>query len=199
LNPLILMNREALINFIQNHLPASRQIVSEIAAHFEERELPKNSFFLKEQSVSNYYMFLEKGFMRAFTFDLHGNEVTTNFYSENNVVFEVASFFNHTKSKESIQALTDCKGYALTFEQLNTLFHTVPEFREFGRAMLVKGFVALKQRTLSLINETAEERYINLINTNREVFQNAPLKHIASYLGVTDSSLSRIRKEYAKK
>ncbi|WP_431293338.1 hypothetical protein [Pedobacter sp. P26] len=79
------------------------------------------------------------------------------------------------------------------------LFHSVPEFREFARAMLVKEFVAYKQRTLSMINKSAEERYANLVATNNEVFRHAQLKHIASYLGITDTSLSRIRKEFVKK
>ncbi|MEI9959509.1 MAG: Crp/Fnr family transcriptional regulator [Ferruginibacter sp.] len=193
------MNKQTLIQFIGNHLPASKETAAEIAAHFEEIEIAKHGFFLKENTISNNYLFLQDGFMRAFTFDIEGNEVTTNFYTANNIVFEVASFFNHTRSKENIQALTDCKGYSINFEQLNMLFHSIPEFREFGRTMLVKGFVALKQRTLSLINESAEERYDNLINTTPEIFQYAQLKHIASYLGVTDTSLSRIRREYLKK
>jgi hypothetical protein len=79
------------------------------------------------------------------------------------------------------------------------LFHSVPEFREFGRAMLVKEFVAYKQRTLALINKSAEERYANLIAINKDVFRFAQLKHIASYLGMTDTSLSRIRKTFTKK
>jgi CRP-like cAMP-binding protein len=79
------------------------------------------------------------------------------------------------------------------------LFHTYPEFREFGRAMLVKQYAAFKQRTLALINKSAEERYAQLINGNKEIFQYAQLKHIASYLGITDTSLSRIRREYSKK
>jgi ribosomal protein L10 len=79
------------------------------------------------------------------------------------------------------------------------LFHSIPEFREFGRAMLVKEFSMYKQRTLSLINQTAEERYKELISTGKEIFQYAQLKHIASYLGITDTSLSRIRREFSKK
>lgn len=193
------MNKQALIQFIGNYLSASKETITEIAAHFEEIEIAKHDFFLKENTISNNYLFLEAGFMRAFTFDVEGNEVTTNFYTENNIVFEVASFFNHTRSKENIQALTDCKGYIINFEQLNKLFHSIPEFREFGRTMLVKGFVALKQRTLSLINESAEERYANLINTTPAIFQYAQLKYIASYLGITDTSLSRIRREFLKK
>jgi len=82
---------------------------------------------------------------------------------------------------------------------LNKLFHELYEFREFGRHILVKGFAALKSRMLSMITETAEERYAGLLKTNPEIFQHAPLKTIASYLGITDTSLSRIRKEFSKK
>jgi len=65
--------------------------------------------------------------------------------------------------------------------------------------VLVKGFTELKTRTLSIITETAEDRYEQLLKTNPEIFKHAPLKNIASYLGITDTSLSRIRKEVAKK
>jgi hypothetical protein len=73
------------------------------------------------------------------------------------------------------------------------------DFRDFGRSILVKGFSSLKIRMLSMITETAEQRYDTMLKTNPEIFQQAPLKHIASYLGITDTSLSRIRKEYTKK
>jgi CRP-like cAMP-binding protein len=193
------MNKEPLIHFFQSNLPVSKQTLNDIVAHFEERHFVRNEFLLKEGKVSNDYLFLVEGFMRAYTHDLNGEEVTTNFFTQNRVVFEAASFFMRTISTENIQTVTDCSGYSLTFEKLNMLFHTIPEFREFGRKMLVKEFVAFKQRTLSLINQSAEERYANLILTNNEVFQYAQLKHIASYLGVTDTSLSRIRREFAKK
>ena len=104
-----------------------------------------------------------------------------------------------TVSTEHIQALTDCQGYLITFEMVNKLFHAVPEFREFGRTMLVREYATFKQRTLALINKTAEERYADLIHSNKELFQHAQLKQIASYLGITDTSLSRIRREYARK
>jgi len=193
------MNRQTLIRFIQSHLPSSPEEALEIASYFEEKRIAKNDFLLREGVISNEYLFLEEGMMRAYAIDLNGDEVTTGFYLKNNIVFEVASFFNHTPSKENIQALTDCHGYIITFQQLNQLFHSVPGFREFGRAILVKGFVALKERTLSLITETAEERYHHLINAKSDLFQHAPLKHIASYLGITDTSLSRIRRDYLSK
>jgi len=193
------MHKQALINFIQNNSPASNEILVEMANHFDEKIISRNDFFLKEGKVSNQYLFLEEGLMRAFTLDYNGNEVTTYFYSKDRVVFEAASFFTRTASNENIQAITDCKGFSITFDKLNMLFHSIPEFREFGRAMLVKEFSAYKQRTLALINQTAEERYANLIKTNKEIFQHAQLKHIASFLGITDTSLSRIRREYTNK
>ena len=74
----------------------------------------------------------------------------------------------------------------------------MPEFREFGRSILVNAYAQLKQRMLGMIQQSAEERYAYLLQTNPDIFQHAALKNIATYLGVTDTSLSRIRKEFAK-
>ena len=193
------MSRETIILFLQGTNLVSLQTANEIANHFSEKLIYRNEFFLREGRISDEYLFLEKGFMRAFAYDTEGNDVTTNFYSANQVVFEVSSFFNRTISRENIQALTDCNGWYISYQQLNHLFHSLPEFRDFGRHILVKGFSSLKIRTLSMITETAEERYAGLLKTNPEIFQHAPLKNIASYLGITDTSLSRIRKEFSKK
>jgi CRP-like cAMP-binding protein len=193
------MDKENLILFIEQVLPIQRSKVEEIATHFQPIQITKNNYFIKEGKISNTYLFLETGFIRAFTFDPDGNEVTTEFYSKNQMVFEVGSFFQKTVSKENFQALEDCKGCFINFDQLQVLFHSIPEFREFGRMILVKGFISFKQRTLSLINETAEQRYESLIKTRPEIFQKAQLKYIASYLGITDTSLSRIRREVLNK
>lgn len=193
------MEKSAIIKFIGKNLPASQETLVVIAEQFEDRGFIKNDFFLKVSRVSNEYLFLVDGFMRAYTQDIEGNEVTTYFFQKDSVVFEAASFFMRLPSTENIQAITDCKGYTITFDKLNMLFHTVHEFREFGRKMLVKEFAAFKERTLSLINKSAEERYTALVQNNPELFQHAQLKHIASFLGITDTSLSRIRREYSKK
>ncbi|MGZ3838580.1 MAG: Crp/Fnr family transcriptional regulator [Flavisolibacter sp.] len=193
------MEKDKLIQFfVSSHL-VSHKTAEEIASQFIRKEIPKNEFHLKEGRICHQYLFLEKGFIRAFAHDTEGHEVTTDFYGENQVVFEVSSFFNRTLSKENHQALTDCEGWVITYDQLNRLFHTLPEFRDFGRSILVKGFTALKKRMLSMITETAEERYSQLLQTAPEIFQKAPLKYIASYLGITDTSLSRIRKEFLQK
>jgi CRP-like cAMP-binding protein len=195
------MSKELLTSFIERNVPnihVSQQNLDIIAENFEEIDLEKNEYLLKHGKVSGYF-YLAEGFARAYTFDTDGNEITTYFYAKDHVIFEAASFFLRQASTENIQAVTPCKVFATSFEKLNKLFHEVPEFREFGRAMLVREFVAYKQRTLAMINKTAEERYNHLLSTSSDIFQFVPLKHIASYLGITDTSLSRIRKEVSKK
>ncbi|HEX8313728.1 MAG TPA: Crp/Fnr family transcriptional regulator [Flavisolibacter sp.] len=192
-------SKAILFSFFQKHGLLATSVIEEALPCFEEKELYKHSFLLREGSVSNEYMILETGFLRAFTHDTEGADVTTNFYGPGGLVLEPASFFHRTPSRENIQALTDSRGWVITFEKLNMLFHAHPAFREFGRSVLVKGFAALKERMLFMINEKAEQRYLLLLQNNPDIFQQAPLKHIATYLGITDTSLSRIRKEVAKK
>lgn len=193
------MEQEKLVRFLHSTNVISLPVAIEIAGQFTSKVIPKNKFLLLEGQVCQEYLFLERGCMRAFAYDIHGHDITTGLYSGNQIVFEVSSFFNRTVSKESIQAITDCEGWVITFEQMNQLFHSKAEFREFGRSLLVKGFAALKTRMLSTITETAEERYALFLKTNPELLHQVPLKHIASYLGVTDTSLSRIRRDYARK
>jgi CRP-like cAMP-binding protein len=191
--------RNALIQFLHSSgyvSPAGAEI---IANEFSSVALAKGSYFLEAGKLSNYYLFLEDGFMRAFAYDTNGLDISTAFYAAGQVVFEVSSFFNRTRSKENIIALTDCKGWSISYEELNQLFHGMPEFRDFGRHILVKGFATLKERMLSMITESAEERYQSMLQRHPELLQHVPLKHIASYLGITDTSLSRIRKEFSKK
>ena len=193
------MSSQKLIQFFKNSNLVSSKSAEEISNIFSPKEIKKSDFLLKEGRISNEYFFLENGFIRAFANDVEGNDVTTNFYSAGQVVFEVSSFFNRTIAKENFQAIVDCDGWYITYEQLNNLFHSMHDFRDFGRSILVKGFSSLKIRMLSMITETAEQRYDALLKTNPEIFQHAALKHMASYLGITDTSLSRIRKEYVKK
>jgi len=193
------MDKKGLKNYIIKNLPFPDRTLEDVVEYFEEISFLKNDFFLKEGKINDRYFFLQSGFMRAFTYDSNGNEVTTNFYKQDSVVFEVSSFYLKTQSTENIQAVTDCRGYAISYDQLNLLLHDVPEFRAYGVKMLAKEYMMFKKRALELINLSGEARYENLITSNKEVFQHAQLKQIASYLNVTDTSLSRIRREFSKK
>ena len=169
-----------------------------IVEQFAPLALAKGGFLLREEEVADRYLFIAQGILRAYTHSPEGDEVTTAFFSEGQVVFEVDSFFNRTPSRENIVALSDVRGFVLTFEQLNMLFHAYPEFREFGRRVLVRGFARLKQRMVNMIHLTAEQRYALLMRNEPHVLLHVPLKYVASYLGITDTSLSRIRKDFVQ-
>ncbi|UEG49936.1 Crp/Fnr family transcriptional regulator [Ferruginibacter lapsinanis] len=192
-------NNTLLLEYIQKTFPISTNKAEEIAARFTEKIIRKNDYFLVEGKICKEFCFLETGFAWSSTHDIKGNNITTNFYSDKQVVCELFSFFKQIPSKENFQAITDCHIWCITFDELQIAFHSMPEFREFGRSMLVSAYADLKQRMLSMLHNTAEERYSLLIEHSPDIFQNAPLKNIASYLGVTNTSLSRIRKEFAKK
>ena len=192
-------NTAPLIQYIQHTFPITTDKAEEIAGHFTEKTIAKNDYLLVEGKVCKEFCFLETGFVWSSTFDINKNIITTNFYSGRQVVCELFSFFKQIPSKENFQALTDCRIWYITFDELQVAFHSMPEFREFGRSMLVSAYAGLKQRMLSMLHNTAEERYALLIQQSPDIFQNAPLKNIASYLGVTNTSLSRIRKEFTKK
>ncbi len=192
-------DKESLFKFIQSNAVISEAIINEIVKHFEVKNVRKDDFILSAGKICNEYMFLEEGYIRTYIYDYNGCDVTTNFYFKNQPVFDASSFFFRSTSKENIQALTDCKGWILSYDTINNLFHSIPEFREFGRLMLVKEFCTLKERMLSALTETAEERYLTLIQNNPDIFQYSSLKNIASYLGITDTSFSRIRKNAFKK
>ena len=190
------IDRSPLVRFIQSTQPMPPELCAQVVEQFAPLALSRGAFLLREDQVADHYVFLTQGMMRAYTHSPEGDEVTTAFFAEGQVVFEVDSFFNRTPSRENIVALTDVQGLVLTFEQLNGLFHAHPAFREFGRRVLVRNFARLKQRMVDMIHLTAEQRYALLMKNEPHVLLHAPLKHVASYLGITDTSLSRIRKEF---
>ena len=192
-------SRDSLTRFIQAVFPMPPQQADRIVNYFKEKNFSRYDFLLKEGRPCNEYHFLVSGFMRAYIHDLEGNDVTTAFHAPSQVVCELFSFFKRIPSRENIQVLSEeATTLYITFDELQEVFHGLPEFREFGRSILVNSYAQLKGRMLSMLQETAEQRYGQLIKTNPDIFQHAPLKHIASYLGVTDTSLSRIRKDFSR-
>lgn len=192
------IHQTQLFTHIQTVFPMEKHTCEQIVQSFIFREIVKNEFYLQEGHISNHYCFLLDGFMRSYTHDIKGNEVTTGFFASQQLVVDIPSFFKRIPAQENIQALSHCQMLSINFDQIQFLFHSIPQFREFGRTVLVNFNVQLRQRMLSMIQQTAEQRYISLLKNSPALFQNAPLKYIASYLGITDTSLSRIRKEFSK-
>lgn len=171
-----------------------KEDLENILGQYERIEFAKNDFLIPEGTIANFYYFLENGFARSFVIDLEGNDITTNFFSSTDIVIDWHSYFLKTKTRENIQAITSCIAWKINFENFMKLF-AIEAFREVGRTRLVNNYFELKNHSVSIIADPAKDRYLTLLKNKPDIVQNVPLKQIATYLGITDTSLSRIRKE----
>lgn len=169
-----------------------------ITSQFRQISFSKHEFLLSEGRTANDYWFVESGFVRSYVVDPEGNDISTGFYTVGDIVIDWPSFFMRTPTRENIQALTDCVCWQLDFDTFQQLFHSIEAFREQGRSNLVGSYFALKNRSISMIADQAKERYKRLVKEKPLIIRNVSLKQIATYLGITDTSLSRIRKEIAE-
>jgi CRP-like cAMP-binding protein len=192
------MDTQRLEQFITSILSMPIDKAKLFATQFDYFELKKNGLLLQDGKTSRETYFLEEGFIRSSTISNEGEDVTTDIFSAPCFVNDFLSFFKQVPTNEDYQALTNCKIWKMNFEIVQKNFHTYPEFREFGRLMLVSNYSILHERMIDMIKNTAEQRYLKLLKKHPDIFKNVPLKIIASYLGVTDTSLSRIRKEISK-
>ncbi|MDR6404174.1 MULTISPECIES: Crp/Fnr family transcriptional regulator [Chryseobacterium] len=169
--------------------------LEEIFQAHEKVIFQKGDCILEEGKTANEYYILETGLARSFVNDFNGNDVTTHFFVENEVIIDVSSLFQRIPTQENIVCISDCECWRLDFDTFQDLFHKIPNLREWGRAWMSQQLFVYKQRSVEMFILSATKRYLNLLEQKPHVIQFAPLKQIASYLGVTDTSLSRIRKE----
>ena len=183
-----------LFSIYQHPLFSDLDLEKVIGAH-QKINISKGDFLLQENEVANEYFIVEKGLIRAFVNDLDHNEITTEFFTENEIVIIPSSLFQKIPSKEIVQAITDCILWKIDYDDFQELFHQLEGLREWGRVWFSYQLFVMKQRSLDRFTESASERYLKLLKEKPQIIQFAPLKQIASYLGITDTSLSRIRKD----
>ena len=169
-----------------------------IIPKYKQVSFDKNRYLLKEGQVEKKYWFLESGFIRSYVIDPEGNDITFNLYGAGDVVIDYPSIFFFAPTRENIQALTDCVCWEITFEDFQEMFNNISNYREQQRGLLVGSYFALKEHSIALIADEAKERYLRLLKNKPHIIQNVSLKHIATFLGITDTSLSRIRKEISR-
>lgn len=158
------------------------------------KKAKKGELFLKEGQRCDHLYFILQGFTRVYYLDLEGNEVTHWFCAKDSVI---TSPFSYVKGERNIlffEALEDTELMLISSNQLEKLIHHLPELGEALRHINAEFAMVLSRRIMSIHTETAEERYLKLMKEHPLLFQKAKLSHIASFLGVTQQSLSRIRK-----
>ncbi|WP_028888761.1 Crp/Fnr family transcriptional regulator [Tenacibaculum ovolyticum] len=192
------MDKSILNNYFNSLFPIQKEVIEKITETFSDFTLDKNVKLLDKDSISTKTFFLEKGYMRSYILNEDNEEITTNIYSAPCFVNDFLSFFKKQPTKETYQTITDCSFWETSLDNVQKNFHNISEFREFSRLLFVINYSKLNDRVIEMASKKAETRYLNLIEKQPQIFQNVPLKIIASYLGITDSSLSRIRKEISK-
>lgn len=187
---------------IQEYLKSIKSMSDEkadlISTYFKKKLLSKGVLLIKEGKTSKESYFLKSGIIRCYIIDLKGDEITTRFFSSPDFLNDYLSFFEQKPSEENYELITDCVLYSINFDNVQHCFHTIPEFREWGRMLLTLNYSYINKRMIALHKETAQERYLNLQKNNPEIIKKVPLHIIASFLGITKFSLSRIRKELYK-
>ncbi|PWJ42863.1 Crp/Fnr family transcriptional regulator [Sediminitomix flava] len=160
----------------------------------EPSHLKKGDFLIKEGEVSNYIAYIQSGIFRSFYHSSEEEEVTFCFTFQNQIITAYTSWISQEVSRENIQALSKTDLFVISKENANLLEEEYPNWVKFFKHIAEQEYINLEKRVYLLQRETAEVRYQDLIKNYPEYFRSIPLHYLASYLGVTQRHLSRIRK-----
>lgn len=184
---------EKLKKCILNQVAIEKKSMENILSVFEPLEMLKGEFFLKSGKICREMAFIESGYMRMYDI-VDGKEITLWIGSGGKFITSLSSFVFETSNNWNIQAITDCKLYVINRRDHFKLNKTEPKWLEFDNILLANSFALLEKSMFSQLHTTAKQRYDKLISEDPELFKNIPLQYIASMLGITPESLSRLRK-----
>ncbi|MBO6518114.1 MAG: Crp/Fnr family transcriptional regulator [Bacteroidia bacterium] len=185
-------DQDKLNTFLRKYIPLGN--VEDFVESFDVvRKLNKKEFLLEPGQACSYLAFVNKGTFRVFFYDNAGTEVTVWFSFPGMMIGDLLAFFQDSRAIFYVQAVEDGEVRIIAKSKLEELYLKNPEYLQFGRKYAEYVSVNVMQRMLSLQTLSAEERYLELL-ANPNYMQRIPLKYLASYLGITDTSLSRIRK-----
>lgn len=166
---------------------------------FVNKTYKKGECFNVRDSVCKNLAFVIKGLFRVFYTDpKSGEEINLYFFIENQFMVSFKSFIAQIPCYYTIEAMEESEVLQITHPTLVQLFQSSHQWERFGRVLAEQYFYGSQARTESLIFNTPEERYIDLMKSNPEIFERISLLHIASFLGIKSQSLSRIRRRVAK-
>jgi CRP-like cAMP-binding protein len=160
---------------------------------FSEKHLKKNEYFATEGEYSRKFAFLSTGIVRAFYRNNEGSEYNKTFFSKKGLIGAYSSLITNKKNQINLQCLTDCYFLIANFSEFKKLYDTKPKIERLARILAEQFFVSKEKREIELVMLAASERYIIFQSEHPNLENLIPQYHIASYLGITPTQLSRIR------
>ncbi|TCC99095.1 Crp/Fnr family transcriptional regulator [Pedobacter frigidisoli] len=167
-------------------------------AHFKPNKIRKRQYFLQEGDVCKYTGFIVKGAAKTYTVDEKGNEHILKLSVEDWWLADFESFYKLTPSRFNIEALEDMEILQITHASVEEFIKPIPAFTSMQNVLSQNNTIAAQKRMQSSISQTGEERFQELVNDYPHFIQRFPQNLIASYLGLTPETLSRIRKSSSK-
>lgn len=165
-----------------------------IVSLFKSSTIKKGDFLLEAGKRCDTLSFVQSGLLRMYALK-DGKEITQWISTKGYFSTDLSSFVFEAPSRLSIQALVDTEVYSITKADYRKIGDMVPSWHELEKLFLVRCFIILEERIFSHLSMTAEERYAYFFQNNRELFNQVPLQYIASMLGMTPETFSRIRKK----
>lgn len=187
-----------LAKYIQGFFGVSPEEVGKIISFFEPIQLKKGEYFLRKGQLSDRLGFLQSGIIREYV-TINDKEVTKWISTKGYFVVDLSSFVFEKPARWNIHALTDCEVYVINQKNYRAIDNVISNWSKLEKLFIAKCFTVLEDRVLTHISMTAEERYLQLFNFNKELFNKVPLQYLASMLGITPETLSRLRKNSTRK
>lgn len=184
---------------IKKRIEISDEEFEVCSSFFIPRKIKKHQFFLQEGSISRYMAFVNSGCLRVYTIDSKSAEHIFQFAIKDWWASDLNSFLSEQPAEYNIDAIQDSEILVIDKQGRDKLLEMLPKMERFFRLLMEANYVATRKRIIDSLGTSAEERYLNFLKTYPEMFEQISQHQIASYLGITPQSLSRIRKELSVK
>lgn len=188
------MIMEALINYLLRFGDLNKQQIDLIKSKFELKKIRKDAYYHEAGKIPKEVIFITTGIMRICYYNNKGEEVTKYFMDENQLVTDILNYNTGTPSSEYMQAITDCEYLAISKNSMDELSKTIIGWDAIIAKVVALGMSQKVTKISTMMAEDATERYMNFFERFPTLANRIPLAYLASYLGITQSSLSRIRK-----
>ena len=188
---------EKLLLHIERYTQLTEKELAVLQDNVHTKTYEKNELILKEGELSDKIYFVTEGCVRLF-YNVEGNEKTAYFFTEGKFICAGESYTYHIPVKENYQAVEKTRLVYFTRENIDTLLKVSPKFELIGRIATEEELISCQRIIASFVSKSAEERYIELLETNSALFQRVPQHYIASFLGVSPETLSRIKKRVSQ-